>query len=85
MDPEGARALADRIKSGPPREEEEKTTPRAGDDSPWRTPPPPSAPVRSREAPSPVEIVYLKPRPVRRPDVRIFVRGRDGRLERADS
>lgn len=67
MDTEGARALAARIAAGKPEE----------DGSPRRKKP--SVPEKPRA--SAVEIVYLKPEKVRR-DVRIYVRGRDGALER---
>lgn len=75
MDTEGARALAERIASGPPQEEGAE--------------PPPAAPQpRPKVEPQPkptsdkVEIVYLKPAPAPRREVRIYVRGRDGALER---
>jgi hypothetical protein len=82
MDPEGARALAKRIADGPPAEEdavprqEAKPVPQPGAEEEADEPPP-------RPGPS-VEIVYVKPRPVRWPDVRIYVWGADGRLERSD-
>ena len=67
MDTEGARALAARIAAGKP---EEKGSP---------GPEKPSVPENPR--PSAVQIVYLRPEKVRR-DVRTYVRGRDGALER---
>jgi hypothetical protein len=71
VDTEGARALAERIAAGPPQE---------GDaPEPGRQPEP--AP---KKAASSVEIVYFTPRPVMRRDVRIYVRGSDGRLVRSD-
>jgi len=82
MDPEGARALAQRIAAGPPRDEdgepkpEPKPEPRSA--QPSHTPPEPP------DAESSVEIVYVKPHPARRRDVRIYVLGEDGRLERGD-
>jgi len=85
VDPEGARALADRIKSGPPREESEERPAGAGAVPPKGTPFPASKPAKSRGARSLDEVVYIKPRPVTRPDVRIYVRGQDGHLERANS
>ena len=82
--------LAERIRSGPPRDEEPGTTPAV------RTEPAPPTPTPPHEKPVPrepvmpepheplsrVEIVHLKPTPVRRPDLRIYVRGEDGRLKR---
>jgi hypothetical protein len=77
MDPEGARALAQRIAAGPPRED--------GEPKPEPRPAPPSRkPPEPPEAESSVEIVYVKAHPARRRDVRIYVRGEDGRLERGD-
>ena len=68
MDTEGARALAARIAAGKP--EDEDGGPRAEK---------PSVPKEPRA--TNVQIVYLRPEKVRR-DVRIYVRGRDGALER---
>ena len=83
MDPKGARVLAERIASGPPRDEGEEPADAAGPTPPAAEP---SLP-RKEEPPadaSPVETVYVKPRPAPRRDVRIYVRGQDGRLERSD-
>ena len=84
MDTEGARALAERIASGPPQDEREK--------APLRTEPPlprpePAAPRRSPSggrSKTTVEIFYVKPKPTPTPrrDVRIYVRGANGELER---
>ena len=77
MDPEGARALAKRIAEGPPSEEDAEPDGKAlPAPAPKLDPPPEPDPS--------VEIVYVEPRPVRRPDVRIYVRGADGRLERSE-
>jgi hypothetical protein len=78
MDPEGARALAKRIADGPPREEEEAPKPQQS------LPPHSDESARSSQPRSLVEIVYVKPHRVRRPDVRIYVRGPDGHLARSE-
>jgi hypothetical protein len=68
MDTEGARALAARIAAGPPDEDGN---------------PKPETPGEPAAAPeSAVEIVYLKPEQAPRREVRTYVRGRDGSLER---
>lgn len=84
MDTEGARALAARIAAGPPDEDgdpkpeslqdPELETPK---DAESETPPEPAAPPESA-----VEIVHVKPEQAPRREVRIYVRGRDGSLER---
>jgi hypothetical protein len=68
MDTEGARALAARIAAGPPDEDGNPKT---------QTPRVPEAAQKSA-----VEIVYLKPEQAAGREVRIYVRGRDGTLER---
>jgi hypothetical protein len=81
MDAAGARALAERIASGPPQEqgEEPNAMPRK---------PEPRCKVEPQPQPRPqprsssVEIVYVKPAPGPRREVRIYVRGPDGELER---
>jgi hypothetical protein len=76
MDPEGARALAKRIADGPPGDE------RAGPQNDATL----AQRIEEQVLPvgpgRPLETVYVKPRPVTRADVRIYVRGADGRLER---
>jgi len=73
VDTNGARALAERIAAGAPRDGDEAKPPaRTGTSSP-----------ETAEASS-VETVYIRPRPVRRPDLRIYVRGADGGLERSN-
>jgi hypothetical protein len=67
VDTEGARALAARIAAGKP---EEDGGPKAA---------PPSVPEEPRA--STVQIFYIRPEKVRR-EVRVYVRGRDGALER---
>ncbi len=78
MDTEGARALAERIASGPPQEE--------GAEQPAPRPREPRRKVEPRRKPKPtsdrVEIVYVKPAPAPRREVRIYVRGSQGELER---
>lgn len=78
MDTAGARALAERIASGKPENAEEAQ--RVQDD------PKPRASVPLARAtmspPSAVQIVYLKPSLAVGRDVRIYVLGRDGGLER---
>ena len=76
MDTEGARALAARIAAGPP-DEDGKPTPEA-----TRTPKPDTPPEPATAPESGVEIVYVKPEEVARREARIYVRGRDGSLER---
>jgi hypothetical protein len=76
MDPEGARALAERIAAGPPQDADPQ--PEASPARPTRKPSQPPGPD------STVEIVYLKPEPAPRREVRIYVRGPDGHLERSD-
>ena len=75
MDTAGARALAERIASGKPENAQ-----RVQDD------PKPRASVPLARAtmspPSAVQIVYLKPSLAVRHDVRIYVLGRGGGLER---
>jgi hypothetical protein len=78
MDAEGARALAQRIAAGPPRDEDGEPKPEPKPAQPSHTPPEPP------EAESSVEIVYVKPHPARRRDVRIYVLGEDGHLEPCD-
>ena len=75
MDTAGARALAERIASGKPENAEQ-----VQDDPQPRA----SVPLaRATMSPlSAVQIVYLKPSPAVRRDVRIYVLGRDGGLER---
>ena len=83
MDTKGARVLAERIAAGPPPEE--------GEEKPRPSEPPAVSPTLGEEQDEPppaafaVEIVYLKPHPARRRDVRIYVRGPDGRLGRSES
>lgn len=84
MDTEGARALAARIAAGPPDEDGESKPEATGDPKPEATEdsdsePPPEPAAASESA---VEIVYVKPEEAPRRDVRIYVRGRDGSLER---
>jgi hypothetical protein len=78
MDTEGARALAARIAAGPPGEDGDPKpeTPQDAKTETPREPEPAAAPE------SAVEIVYLKPEQAPRHEVRIYVRGRDGSLER---
>lgn len=66
VDAEGARVLAERIAAGPP------APPAAGDAAARR--------LESR-LPMPIEIVYLRPIATSRRNVRIYLRGLDGRLE----
>ena len=77
MDTAGARALAERIASGKPENAEAQ---QVQDD------PKPRASVPLARAtmspPSAVQIVYLKPSLAVRLDVRIYVLGRGGGLER---
>jgi hypothetical protein len=79
MDVAGARALAERIAQGKPITEETTappTTEPAG--APTREEP------RAATAEDGVEIVFVHPRMLdRRPHVRMYVRGPDGRLHRA--
>jgi hypothetical protein len=75
MDTEGARALAERIAAGPPREEGE-------DPGAVRRKRETSRKVERQPHPSSVEIVYVKPAPGPRREVRIYVRGPHGELER---
>jgi hypothetical protein len=75
MDTEGARALAARIAAGPPGEDGDPKPETPQDETP-REPKPAAAPE------SAVEIVYLKQEQAPRHEVRIYVRGRDGSLER---
>ena len=70
MDTKGARALAARIAAGPPEEE-------LPDAEPSPAPPAP-------EPESAVETIYVKPERAPRREVRIYVRGRDGTLERQE-
>ena len=76
VDAEGARALAERIAAGKPAEEASAA------------PEPPRDPVVVEAQPSPavpagpVQIVRLKPEPATRREVRIYVRGPNGELER---
>ena len=80
MDTEGARALAARIAAGPPDEERapapEGDVPR----EPRVTAPAPER--RTTASKSAVEVVYVKAEQAPRREVRIYVRGRDGALER---
>ena len=78
MDPEGARALAERIAAGPPQDADRDPKPEA---RPARSSRKPSQPPRPDSA---FEIVYLKPERAARREVRIYVRGPDGHLERCD-
>jgi hypothetical protein len=79
VDPKGARALAERIASGPPDGEgAPKDEPPAKTEEPRSSGPPPARP----EPRSAVEIVYVKPEQAPRREVRTYVRGRDGTLER---
>jgi hypothetical protein len=79
VDTKGARALAERIASGPPDEEgAPKDEPPAKPEEPRPSGGPPARP----EPKSAVEIVYVKPEQAPRREVRIYVRGRDGKLER---
>jgi hypothetical protein len=78
MDPEGARALAERIAAGPPQDADGDRQPEGRPARPTREPSQPPQPD------SAVEIVYLKPEPAPRREVRIYVRGPDGHLERCD-
>jgi hypothetical protein len=75
VDAEGARALAERIAAGKPAEEASAV------------PEPLQDPVvvgaqPSQVPASPVQIVPLKPEPATRREVRIYVRGPNGELER---
>jgi hypothetical protein len=74
VDAEGARALAERIAAGKPADDVHASKPAPPNDD--RPSPPPT---RSE---STVEIVYLKAVKAPRGDVRIYVRGQDGALER---
>src|SRR4029079_13654584 len=78
MDPEGARALAERIAAGPPQDADRDPKPEA---RPARSSRKRSQPSRPESA---VEIVYLKPERAARREVIIYVRGPDGHLERCD-
>ena len=91
MDTEGARALAARIAAGPPDEDGEPKPeapqdmkPEAPEDSKPEAPrdPTPEAPSGPAARENAVEIVYVKPEQAPRREVRIYVRGRDGSLER---
>ena len=77
MDTEGARALAERIASGPPRKEGEEPEAVRRKSASRRN-------VEAHVQPSSgsVEIVYVKPAPGPRREVRIYVRGPHGELER---
>lgn len=67
MDADGARALAERIAKGNPS----MPAPGKADNN-----------VEGEAQAGDVEVVYLKPGPKRKPDVRTYVRGPDGKLER---
>jgi hypothetical protein len=67
MDTDGARALAERIAKGNP----EMPAPAKDDGG-----------SEGEAQAGDVEIVYVKPGPKREPDVRIYVQGPDGGLER---
>ena len=76
MDTKGARALAERIASGPPQKEEAEPPARPAPERGRRVEPQ-RKPTSGR-----VEIVYLEPAPAPRREVRIYVRGPQGALER---
>jgi len=81
VDTEGARALAARIAAGPPGEEgaPQDETPRKPQEPLPGAPSPARVTSRSESA---VQIVYLKPERAPRREVRIYVRGPEGTLER---
>jgi len=84
VDTEGARALAARIAAGPPAEEgapQDETSRKPQEPQEHRPNAPSPARVTSRSD-SAVEIVYLKPERAPRREVRIYVRGPEGTLER---
>jgi hypothetical protein len=82
VDPKGARALAARIASGPPDERDEET-PRAHDPTALSAEEkdPQKGPAEGH-SPTGVEIVQVKPDSAPRREVRIYVRGPNGDLER---
>jgi hypothetical protein len=75
VDAEGARALAERIAAGKPAEEA-SAVPESLQDPVVGALPSQAVPA------SPVQIVRLKPEPATRREVRIYVRGPNGELER---
>jgi len=77
MDTKGARALADRIASGPPQEDGEEPKP-----APRATKPKKEVEPQPEPSASSVETVYVKPTPGPRREVRLYVRGPNGELER---
>jgi len=79
VDTEGARALAERIAAGKPADEVHDSKP--GPPRSDRPGSPPRACLTTRSQTT-VEIVYLKAVKAPRRDVRIYVRGDDGSLER---
>jgi len=78
VDTAGARALAERIASGKPEDAQEARELQEGPKPRANVPPAPN----TASPQSTVETVQLKPVPAARRDVRIYVRGRDGGLER---
>jgi hypothetical protein len=72
MDVKGAQILAERIAAGKPESPESPPEVQATEEPQKQTPD------------EPVEIVYLEPKQATKRDVRIYVRGRDGRLERLE-
>ena len=74
MDAAGARALAERIASGKPSTPEDSGDDRRPDGRSVRTP-----------SGRTVEILYLKPQPAPKRELRIYVRTREGGLERRES
>ena len=72
MDVKGAQILAQRIAAGKPESPE--------------SPPEAEATEEARKQPpaEPVKTVYVEPKQTAKRDVRIYVRGRDGRLERLE-
>jgi hypothetical protein len=76
VDAEGARALAERIAAGKPAEEASAVPESLRDPVVIGAQPNQAAPA------SPVHIVRLKPEPATRREVRIYVRGPNGELER---
>jgi hypothetical protein len=81
VDTEGARALAARIAAGPPGE---KGDPQDETDGKFEEPRPsvPSPARVTSRSESTVQIVYVKPERAPRREVRIYVRGPEGTLER---
>ena len=76
MDAEGARALAERIAAGKPMEEASADAESLRNRVEVEAQPSPAVPA------SAVQIVRLKPERATRREVRIYVRGPNGELER---